>query len=72
MTDDAVLSISVDAEACMGAGQCVLAAPGVFAQDDDGVSHVLPGKEDGGGDPLVREAVRVCPVKAITVSEKGS
>jgi len=66
------LSISIDREACIGAGQCALTAPGVFTQDDDGYSELLPGKEDGGGDPLVREAARACPVSAITVSEKGS
>jgi ferredoxin len=62
--------ISIDRDACIGAGQCALTAPGVFTQDDDGFSQILPGKEDGGGDPLVREAVRSCPVSAITVSEK--
>lgn len=63
--------ISIDKDACIGAGQCALTAPGVFTQDDDGFSQVLPGKEDGGGDPLVREAVRACPVSAITFSGKG-
>ena len=78
MTDDISsptsdsLSISIDQDACIGAGQCALTAPGVFTQDDDGFSQILPGKEDGGGDPLVREAARACPVSAITVSEKGS
>jgi ferredoxin len=65
------MAISIDRDACIGAGQCALTAPGVFTQDDDGFSQVLPGKEDGGGDPLVREAARACPVSAITVSEKG-
>ena len=69
MTD---ISISIDPDVCIGAGQCALTAPEVFTQDDDGFSQVLPGKEDGGGDPLVREAARACPVGAITVSEKGS
>ncbi|MER5209839.1 ferredoxin [Streptomyces sp. NPDC002838] len=63
------MHIDIDTDACVGAGQCALAAPGVFTQDDDGYSTLLPGREDGGGDPMVREAARACPVSAITVSE---
>lgn len=70
MTGD--ISITIDSDVCIGAGQCVLTAPGVFTQDDDGYSELLPGKEDGGGDPLVREAARACPVSAITVHENVS
>ncbi len=66
------LHIRIDHDLCVGAGQCALAAPSVFTQDDDGFSALLPGKEDGGGDPMVREAARACPVSAITVSETGS
>lgn len=63
------LRIDIDKDVCIGAGQCALAAPGVFTQDDDGYSTVLPGREDGGGDPMVREAARSCPVGAITLTE---
>ncbi|WP_330327945.1 ferredoxin [Streptomyces pseudovenezuelae] len=66
------MDIDIDKDVCIGAGQCALAAPGVFTQDDDGFSTLLPGKEDGGGDPMVREAARSCPVAAITVSESVS
>jgi ferredoxin len=61
--------IDIDHNLCIGAGQCALAAPSVFTQDDDGFSALIPGREDGGGDPMVREAARACPVSAITVSE---
>ncbi|MGW5733989.1 MULTISPECIES: ferredoxin [Streptomyces] len=63
------MRVNVDTERCVGAGMCALTAPSVFTQDDDGFSEVLPGREDGGGDPLVREAVRACPVRAVTVDE---
>ncbi len=66
------LDIDIDKDVCIGAGQCALAAPGVFTQDDDGFSTLLPGREDGGGDPMVREAARSCPVSAITVAESVS
>ncbi|MGC9539485.1 ferredoxin [Streptomyces sp. UG1] len=62
--------IDIDHDLCIGAGQCALAAPSVFTQDDDGFSALIPGREDGGGDPMVREAVRACPVGAITMSDK--
>ena len=68
MPDDT--HIEIDQDVCIGAGQCALTAPGVFTQDDDGFSTLLPGREDGGGDFLVREAARACPVAAITVSGK--
>jgi ferredoxin len=61
--------IHIDKDVCIGAGQCALSAPGVFTQDDDGFSTLVPGQEDGGGDPMVREAARACPVSAITVSD---
>ncbi|MFI8105844.1 ferredoxin [Streptomyces sp. NPDC101118] len=63
------MHISIDSGRCIGAGQCALTAPGVFTQDDEGVSALLPGREDGAGSPLVREAARACPVGAIAVRE---
>lgn len=63
------MRVKVDTERCVGAGMCALTAPSVFTQDDDGFSEVLPGREDGGGDPLVREAARACPVRAVIVED---
>ncbi|MFE6821486.1 ferredoxin [Streptomyces sp. NPDC057690] len=64
--------IHIDTDVCIGAGQCALAAPAVFTQDDDGFSALLPGREGGGGgDPMVREAARACPVGAIKVSDSA-
>ena len=62
------MEIGIDHDTCVGAGMCALTAPRVFTQDDDGLSEVLPGLQDGGGDPLVREAARACPVGAISLS----
>ncbi|MFI5807894.1 ferredoxin [Streptomyces sp. NPDC051561] len=61
------MRIDIDTDVCIGAGQCAMTAPTVFTQDDDGLSELLPGQEDGGGSPLVREAARACPVGAIAV-----
>ena len=63
------MRIEIDRDVCIGSAQCALTAPGVFTQDEDGLSEVLPGRVDGGGDPRLREAVRTCPVRAISVSE---
>ncbi|MFD9789981.1 ferredoxin [Streptomyces sp. NPDC059070] len=63
------MRISIDKDVCIGAGQCALTAPSVFTQDDDGFSELLPGREDGGGDPMAREAARACPVQALSIEE---
>ncbi|QEU97219.1 ferredoxin [Streptomyces kanamyceticus] len=63
------MTIHVEKDRCVGAGMCALTAPGVFTQDDDGLSEVLPGREDGADDPMVHEAVRACPVSAIAIEE---
>ncbi|MEU8680092.1 ferredoxin [Streptomyces sp. NPDC048611] len=63
------MRIAIDTDRCIGSGQCALTAPGVFTQDDDGFSALLPGREDGAGDPLVREAARACPVQALAVTD---
>ncbi|MBF6045782.1 ferredoxin [Streptomyces sp. NRRL B-1677] len=63
------LRVSIDSDVCIGSGQCALTAPSVFDQDDDGFGVVRSGREDGAGDPLLKEAARACPVQAITVEE---
>ncbi|MCK7624777.1 ferredoxin [Streptomyces sp. RS10V-4] len=63
------MRITINTGVCIGSGQCVLNAPSVFTQDDDGFSVVRPGREDGAGDPMVREAARACPVQAIEITE---
>ena len=35
------MEINVDRDRCVGAGQCVLSAPDVFDQDDEGLVTVL-------------------------------
>ncbi|WP_129305211.1 ferredoxin [Streptomyces sp. L2] len=65
------MHIDIDKDRCIGAGQCALAAPAVFTQDDDGYSTLVPGRADGAGETMVREAARACPVSAITVGTAG-
>ncbi|MQA78765.1 MAG: ferredoxin [Streptosporangiales bacterium] len=63
------MKVSVDVDACVGGGQCVLAASDVFDQDDDGLVLVLqsaPGQDQA---DAVRLAARLCPARAITVDD---
>jgi|GEM_PF-844670 len=60
------LEIRVDRKRCIGSGQCVHFAPGVFAQDEEAISVVV----DPRGEPedrIVRAVCR-CPVQAISLS----
>ncbi|MBO0655205.1 ferredoxin [Streptomyces triculaminicus] len=63
------MRVTIDSDICIGSGMCALTAPSVFDQDDDGYGSVRPGREDGAGDPLTKEAARGCPVQAITIAE---
>lgn len=64
------MHIEADETKCVGAGQCVMAAPGVFDQgDDDGIVVLLrdvPAPEE---EPAVREAAALCPAAAILLRE---
>ena len=59
------LHVAVDREVCMGSGNCVYEAPGVYDLDGDGVALVL----DAAGSPEenILAAARKCPTQAITV-----
>jgi ferredoxin len=60
--------VLVDREACMGSGNCVYWAPGVFDLDDDGIAVVV-GDLAGNEEP-VRVAMVNCPTSAIKVVDK--
>ncbi|MEU4832611.1 ferredoxin [Streptosporangium sp. NPDC023615] len=50
---------------CIGAGMCVLTAPAVFDQDDDGIVVVLTEEIPPGSEEAVRRAATLCPSGAI-------
>jgi ferredoxin len=69
------MGIAADREVCIGAGMCVLHAPGVFTQDDEHGLVVVGGADAvsgaggaDGSDPAVRRAVEACPSGAITLA----
>ena len=61
--------ISVDTGKCNGSAQCVLAAPDVFDQDDDGFVTVLDSAPSGEAEATARTARGICPAQAITVHD---
>lgn len=61
------MHVTGDRQVCVGAGQCVLAAPDVFDQDDEGLVVVLreePGEEQR---EAVEEAADTCPSGAVHI-----
>lgn len=63
------MRITVDTDRCIGAGQCVLSAPEVFDQGDDGLVTVLAPKPSDSVQGAVRQAGLLCPSRTITVHE---
>ena len=63
------LKVRVIARKCIGAGQCVLAAPAVFDQDDDGIVVLRDATPPVSEHEAVRKAARLCPAVAIFVDE---
>jgi ferredoxin len=64
------MKVTVDVDKCVGAGQCVLAAPDVFDQrDDDGLVILLQEAPAGDLREEVQEAAHACPALAITLDE---
>ncbi|MEU7181999.1 ferredoxin [Streptomyces celluloflavus] len=62
------MKITLDADACCGAGQCVLIAPEVFDQrDEDGVVVLLDAEPPAERHDAVREAAAICPAAVIGI-----
>ncbi len=61
------MKIAADRNVCIGAGMCVVTAPDVFDQDDDGLVVLLTEETD---DPAAREAVGLCPSGALRLIEE--
>lgn len=61
------MTIAADRDVCIGAGQCALTAPDVFDSADDGLVEVLRPEPDAADLPAVREAVALCPARALSL-----
>jgi ferredoxin len=56
-----------DREVCIGAGMCVVTAPDVFDQEDDGLVTVLVDDVAAADVGAVRSAVSLCPSGALKI-----
>ena len=64
------MRVVIDQDKCVGAGQCVFAAPAVFDQrDEDGIVVLLQESPEEALWETVREAANVCPALAIELQE---
>jgi ferredoxin len=54
---------------CDGFANCVTAAPDLFDIDDDDRVIVLQGDLDDAERPRVEEAIRSCPVSALSIAD---
>lgn len=59
--------IKVDADLCMGSGQCSIYAPNTFDHDENGIAFVTD--PEGDSAEAVAQAVAGCPTQAITVRD---
>lgn len=65
------MRVIVDYTKCCGAGQCVMVAPKVFDQRDDGMVILLDETPPLEQHRAVREAAIVCPGAAIRLQERA-
>jgi ferredoxin len=61
--------VIVDQDACICSGQCVLAAPDVFDQSEEGSVVLLDDHPPAALDEDVRQAAATCPALAIIVED---
>lgn len=59
------MKIDADRDTCIGAGLCVVTAPEVFDQDDDGLVVLLVEAGAAADHAAAREAVTLCPSAAL-------
>lgn len=60
------MHLTIEPDACVGSGQCALAVPEVFDQDDeDGTVVLLDDSPPRDLHEAVHEAAELCPVQAI-------
>ncbi|MEU1778472.1 MULTISPECIES: ferredoxin [Streptomyces] len=62
------MRVAVDEDRCIGAGQCELAAPEVFEQDDEGVSRASDPEPAEDLWQRVHQAADLCPVQAVLLT----
>ena len=66
---EAMVEIRLEKDKCITSGQCVMAAPAVFDQDDEGIVLLLDEDPPESEHAAVREAATVCPAQLIHLAE---
>lgn len=66
------MKVRIDARRCLSSGYCVMEAPAVFAQDEEGLVVLLDPDPPPTQHAAVRTAERACPAAVITVVEEES
>lgn len=61
------MRIHLNRDTCIGSGQCALAAPEWFDQDEDGIAILLDDHVSGEGEDKVERAAFTCPARAIAL-----
>lgn len=64
------MKVAADRDTCIGAGMCVLTAPAVFDQDDDGIVAPRVEEVDADNAHVVRQAVELCPSGALRLLDE--
>lgn len=59
------MKVAADRDVCIQAGNCVMVAPEVFDQDDDGIVVVLTEEVTGESIEHARDAINLCPANAL-------
>ena len=62
-------TVIVDEDLCIGAGQCVLVAPRIFDQDEQGLVVLLDAHPPPDLHDAARKAAKLCPARAIVIEE---
>lgn len=63
------MKITIDRVRCMASGNCVLAAPKVFGQDEEGYVEVLDPSPPADSRGAVEQAAAACPAAVITITD---
>jgi ferredoxin len=63
------VKVLADIEKCEGYANCIVAAPTIFSIDDDNIVLVLEERPAEDQREAVEEAVRNCPVAALSITE---
>lgn len=64
------MRIEANRDVCISAGNCVISAPEVFDQDDDGIVVLLADPVPESEHEHAREAVKLCPATALRVASE--